>query len=136
LKSNLDLPRSDSAVEFYWNDLQPITSSGEVISNHQRNLHSFARQKGQYQEPAGGRPPFHAFSGPGEGRRVSFLYLRVMPQGTLNVQTNLVERYYRANWVDGINLVSLRSSTALGLGIASHVIMFPSGAGHCSTQGT
>jgi hypothetical protein len=116
LKSSLDLPRSDSAVEFYWNDLQPITSSGELISNHQRNLHSFARQKGQYQEPAGGRPPFHAFSGPGEGRRVSFLYLRVMPQGTLNVQTNLVEHYYRANWVDGINLVSLRSSTALGLG--------------------
>jgi hypothetical protein len=116
LKSSLALPRSDSEVEFYWNDLQPITSSGEVISNHQRSLQSYARQKGQYQEPAGGRPPFHAFSGPGESKRVNFLYLRVMPQGTLNVQTNLVEHYYRANWVDGINLVSLRSSTALGLG--------------------
>ena len=39
-----------------------------------------------------------------------------MPQGTLNVQTNLVEDYFRANWFDGINLVSLRGSTALGLG--------------------
>lgn len=116
LKNSLALPRSDSDVEFYWNDLQSITSSGDLISNNRRSINSYARQRGEYQEPAGGRPPFHAFSGPGESKRVNFLYLRVMHQGTLQVQTNLVEKYFRANWVNGLDIVSLRSSTALGLG--------------------
>lgn len=116
LKASLELPRSHPEVRAYWNDSQEPTNSGSKISNHQLSLNSIGRDRGTYKDPAGEVTPFFAFSGPEEKTRVSFLYLRVMPQGTLNLQTNLVEGYYRANWFNGINLVSLRFSTALGLG--------------------
>jgi hypothetical protein len=116
LKASLELPRSHPEVRAYWNDSQEPTNSGFKISNHQPSLNSIGRDRGTYRDPAGRVPPFFAFSGPEEKTRVSFLYLRVMPQGNLNVVTNLVEHYYRANWFEGINLVSLRGSTALGLG--------------------
>ena len=116
LNSNLTLPKSDPDVLYFWNDLQPINSSGDVISTHRLVLDSSLRREGKYREPAGGRPPFFAYSGKSEKSRVVFLYLRAMPQGTLKLQTNFTEDYYRANWAGGIDIVSLRSSTALGLG--------------------
>jgi hypothetical protein len=115
-KAGLELPKSHPEVGAYWSDTQQFSSSGSMISNHQSNINSYGRHKGTYKDPAGGVPPFFAFGGLEEKSRVSFLYLRVMPQGTLHVSTNLVELFYRAAWVDGIDLVSLRSSTALGLG--------------------
>ena len=116
LKSNLALPKADPEVLYYWNDLQPISSSGEIISTNRRLIDMHARREGKYQEPPGGRAPFFTPSGSGEKNRVLFLYLRAMPQGTLRLQTDLIEKYYRANWANGLDIVSLRASTGLGLG--------------------
>ena len=116
LKSNLALPKSDPEVLYFWSDLQPMSSSGEIISTNRRGSDAYSRARGEYREPPGGRPPFHAFSGPTEKDRISFLYLGAMPDGTLRLYTNLTERYYRANWASGLDIISLRQSTALGLG--------------------
>jgi hypothetical protein len=115
-KAGMELPMSYPEVKSYWNDNQQYNSSGSLILNSQGIINSYGRHNGSYQDPAGQRPPFFAFDGLEERKKVSFLYLRVMPQGTLDVQTNLVEHFYRAAWIDGIDLVSLRGSTALGLG--------------------
>ena len=116
LKNSLDLPRSYPEVGSYWNDVHQFTSSGQLITTSQGIKNAYGRDKGTYRDPPGATPPFFAFGGLESSKRVTFLYLRVLPQGTLNVQTNFIEDYFSGNLLEGINLVSLRGSTALGLG--------------------
>ena len=115
-KAGLEIPKSHPEVRAYWNDSQQPRDSGAMISNSQSLMNAYGRVKGSYKDPAGRIPPFFAFDGSDESKKVSFLYLRVIPQGILDVSTNLVEHFYRGAWVDGIDLVSLRGSTGLGLG--------------------
>jgi len=121
LKSSLALPKAIDDVRFYWNDIHQPVSSGVLIQTNQHLINADARREGRWEPPAGSRPPFHAPTGPNEASRVTLLYLRVMPDATLNVVTSVSEYYYRADWVAGLDLVSLRSPTSgIGLGTIEH----------------
>ena len=110
------MPRTYPEVGSYWNDEHQFTSSGQLITTSQGIKNAYGRNKGTYRDPPGATPPFFAFGELESSRRVTFLYLSVLPQGTLNVQTNFSEDYFRGNLLEGINLVSLRGNNVLELG--------------------
>ncbi len=104
-----NIPKADPSVEFY---VRHVDLSTDVFSVGLARAER--RRKGEITEAPGERPPFNPYGGPEVyARRTNFLLLGVR-QGWASFLDNFVESYYRANWVDGIDVIRLQGGLAVG----------------------
>jgi len=118
LRSDLNLPKAFPEVRFFVRDVE---SSGSVIETNQSLKNHYRRSAGAYRDPAGQLHPYHVASSPDQKeRQVKFMYLNFGDPNLAQPGSDLVERYYQAGWIDGIDLIRVDSGTSLGMGILSH----------------
>ena len=123
LRSDLNLPRSFPEVQFFqWE----VESSGTLIQTNQSLKNGARRRAGVFRDPLGQQPPFHAFSGPDEKKRVKFMYVNFGESGErVSTMSDLYETFFHANWEDGIDLIRLNGGTSIGVGLLSDARMPP-----------
>lgn len=119
LRSDLDLPRSHPEVRFYQVP-RSERSSGLHIETNQALRNGARRRAGAWSDPPGRVAPFHVFAGADESRRVKFMYLNFGHADLAVPGEDLIEQYFQAHWIDGIDLIRLGAGPALGVGILSH----------------
>lgn len=107
-----NIPKADPSVEFYvrrvWSSGHYFTGVGSARANR--------RQKGQITEAPGERPPFSPYTTSAISRTdwTRFFYVGVRI-GWASGSGTFVEEYYRANWVDGIDLITFDADVGWGL---------------------
>ena len=115
LRSDLNLPKSHPEVRFY--QVPRAEDSSALVIGTRYVMGQFARRKsGQWTDPPGQTAPFHVFSGDEESRRVKFMHVEFGAGNLAAAGADFTERYYQANWVDGIDLIRLGEGAAIGLG--------------------
>ena len=104
------LPKADPTVKYY---TTRVENSGWLMGTG--NARSDRRRKGEITEVEGERRPFSPI---GKERKtwVKFEYLAVR-DGIADSVNEFIEDFYRANWVNGIDLITL---DAYNFGYASH----------------
>ena len=110
-----NIPKADPSVEYYagriWNSAWYTGIMGKLAKR---------RYNGEITEVPGERPPFSPFVTKETYNRdnwVRFVYLAVR-EGIADAAGSFTEDYYRANWADGIDLITL---DAWAFGYASHL---------------
>lgn len=116
LRADLNLPKSHPEVGFFARDVE---SSGGAIETNQSLKNGYRRFAGAYRDPAGKLPPYHAYDGPTEKRRVRFVYVDRGETGATSAAfyADFTDTYYQSNWVDGVDLVRLGPGPSLSAGM-------------------
>lgn len=103
------IPKADPSVEFF---VRHVALSTDVLSV--ALARSERRRLGEVVDAPGERPPFSPYKGsPGNDNQTRFMLLGVR-QGWASSLDGYVESYYRANWVEGVDVIRLTG--ALGYG--------------------
>ena len=110
-----NIPKADPSVEYYAGRIWNSGWYTGVMGNRAPR-----RRRGEITEAPGERRPFspavtNATSG--GTNWVDFMYLAVREGGLAEGGSGFMEDYYRANWADGIDLLTL---DGYGFGYASH----------------
>lgn len=106
-----NIPKADPSVEFY---VRRVWSSGQYFSGVGIGR-ADRRRKGQITEAPGERPPFSPYTTSAISRKdwTRFFYVGVR-DGWATMAWDFIEDHYRANWVDGIDLITLDTHVGLG----------------------
>ncbi len=110
VKSSANIPKYDPRVEYY---VANYPTSGSLISSVQNSRNNVAREKGLFKDPLGNSRPFGGVGKIADGKRIVFGYLardgaRIYQERA----ASLVERYYRKNWFEGIDLIAIEGWSA------------------------
>lgn len=103
-----NIPKADKNVEFY---AGKQFNSGRLITDER----SKARWKGEVPDLVGERRPFSPYAGKSVSDQdwTRFQYVGVR-RGWASINTHFIEDYYRANWVNGIDLITLEGDFSFG----------------------
>lgn len=97
-----NIPKADPSVEFY---VRRVWTSGHYFSGVGL-ARADRRRQGEITEAPGERPPFSPYGSAQRPNWTRFLYVGVR-NGWASIEGDFVENYYRENWVDGIDLLTL-----------------------------
>ncbi len=97
----VSIPKADPSVKYYSGD---VANSGELMGIGRARADR--RRKGQITEVDGERRAFHPFGRSAQDGTVMFRYLGVR-EGWATGAGGFWESFYRADWVPGIDLITL-----------------------------
>ena len=106
-----NIPKEDPTVDYFAGN---VVNSGAFFGDQGGQY--LRRYRDEYKDPAGLRRPFNPPTTRTTGHRAAtrFLYVGVR-NGWASGSGAFMEHYYRANWVDGIDLITLNADVGFGL---------------------